>query len=94
MDISEKKSSRGSAALAEPETKKELLTINEASIILGVHQQTLRNWERKKLVVPLRVGARRVYTREHIDCCLRIKEFSGKGISLKGVRELLKNIGC
>jgi DNA-binding transcriptional MerR regulator len=57
-----------------------------------VHQQTLRNWERKKLLVPLRVGTRRIYTTGHIDFCRKIKEFSGKGVSLKGIKELLKNI--
>jgi DNA-binding XRE family transcriptional regulator len=65
--------------------KQELLTINQVAQILGVHQQTLRNWERKKLLLPLRVGARRIYTAKHVELCRKIKEYSGKGISLDSV---------
>jgi MerR family transcriptional regulator/heat shock protein HspR len=80
------------SATAVADEKKELYTINEVAALLGVHQQTLRNWERKKLVIPMRVGARRIYTLKHIDFCRKIREFSGKGVSLKGIKELLKNI--
>jgi MerR family transcriptional regulator, heat shock protein HspR len=84
---------QGASAMAvATEEKKELYTINEVAALLGVHQQTLRNWERKKLVIPMRVGARRIYTAKHIEFCRKIREFSGKGVSLKGIKELLKNI--
>jgi MerR family transcriptional regulator, heat shock protein HspR len=83
--------SSGMSATAIAE-KKELYTINEVAALLGVHQQTLRNWERKKLVIPMRVGTRRIYTQKHIEFCKKIREFSGKGVSLKGIKELLKNI--
>ncbi len=73
------------------ETKK-LFTINDVAQELNVHQQTLRNWERKKLVIPLRAGARRIYTSEHLDICKQIKEYSGKGISLWGIKELLDKL--
>ena len=81
-------------ALLETENsrQKELYTINDVALMLKVHQQTLRNWERKKVVVPLRAGTRRVYTRQHIELCLKIKEFSGKGVPLKGIKELMENI--
>lgn len=72
--------------------KKELYTINDVALMLSVHQQTLRNWERKKVVVPLRAGTRRVYTKQHIELCLKIKEFSGKGVPLKGIKEIMNNI--
>jgi MerR family transcriptional regulator, heat shock protein HspR len=81
-----------SATAVATEEKKELYTINEVAALLSVHQQTLRNWERKKLVIPMRVGARRIYTPKHIEFCKKIREFSGKGVSLKGIKELLKNI--
>lgn len=44
-------------------------TISEIANRFGVHEDTLRNWERKGLVVPDRFGARgdRVYTQNHID---------------------------
>ena len=82
------------SALLEPEkgAQKELYTINDVALMLNVHQQTLRNWERKKVVVPLRAGTRRVYTKQHIELCKKIKEFSGKGVTLKGIKEIIKNI--
>jgi len=87
------------ATIAEKETvtqagaeKRELFTINEVAAMLSVHQQTLRNWERKKLIVPLRVGTRRIYTAKHIELCKKIKEYSGKGVPLKGIKELLNKI--
>ncbi len=72
--------------------KQELYTINQVALALSVHQQTLRNWERKKLLIPLRVGARRIYTAKHLELCKKIKEYSGKGVSLKGIKELLNKI--
>lgn len=72
--------------------QKELYTINDVAVMLNVHQQTLRNWERKKVVVPLRAGTRRVYTKQHIELCRKIKEFSGKGVPLKGIKEIMNNI--
>jgi DNA-binding transcriptional MerR regulator len=72
--------------------QKELYTINDVAVMLNVHQQTLRNWDRKKVVVPLRAGTRRVYTKQHIELCRKIKEFSGKGVPLKGIKEIMNNI--
>jgi DNA-binding transcriptional MerR regulator len=76
----------------EKSVQKELYTINDVAMLLNVHQQTLRNWERKKVVVPLRAGTRRVYTKKHIELCVKIKEFSGKGVPLKGIKEIINNI--
>jgi DNA-binding transcriptional MerR regulator len=75
-----------------PADGKTLFGINEVAMMLDVHQQTLRNWERKRVVVPLRVGSRRVYTVAHIELCRKIKEFSGKGVPLKGIREIIGRI--
>lgn len=36
----------------------DLLSISEVSEIFGIHQDTLRNWEKKGLLVPLRIGDR------------------------------------
>lgn len=36
----------------------DLLSIGQVSDIFGIHQDTLRNWEKKGLLVPLRVGDR------------------------------------
>jgi MerR family transcriptional regulator/heat shock protein HspR len=65
--------------------------IGDMAKLLGVHQQTLRNWERKKLIKPIRVGKIRIYTDEHIEKCKLIKSYSEKGISLAGIKALLDN---
>ncbi len=39
--------------------EKVLLSISEVSSIFGIHQDTLRNWEKKGLITPLRVGPRK-----------------------------------
>jgi DNA-binding transcriptional MerR regulator len=82
----------GAVLETENSIQKELHTINDVALMLNVHQQTLRNWERKKLVAPLRAGTRRVYTKQHIELCKKIKEFSGKGVPLKGIKEIINNI--
>jgi len=69
-----------------------LFTINDVAKLLDVHQQTLRNWERKNLIKPLRVGKNRIYTPKHVEFCKKIKEYSGKGICLRGLKELLNKI--
>ncbi|GEM_PF-1324335 len=71
--------------------EKTFYKIGDLSRLLGVHQQTLRNWERKKLIKPIRVGNIRIYTNEHIEICKCIKNFAGKGISLNGIKVLLEN---
>ncbi len=49
--------------------EKVLLSISEVSNIFGIHQDTLRNWEKKGLITPLRVGPRkdRKYKPEDIE---------------------------
>lgn len=49
--------------------EKAMLSISEVSSIFGIHQDTLRNWEKKGLITPLRVGPRkdRKYKPEDIE---------------------------
>ncbi len=42
-----------------PNELPELLTLVEASALLKVHPNTLRQWDKKKILVALRFGARR-----------------------------------
>jgi len=51
------------------ETQKKMLSIGEVAEIFGIHQDTLRNWEKKGLITPLRVGPRkdRKYKPEDIE---------------------------
>jgi MerR family transcriptional regulator/heat shock protein HspR len=90
--VREVKMNQVQLTIEKSDPAQKIYTIHDAAEILGVHQQTLRNWDRKKLVTPLRAGNRRIYTEETIERCRKIKEFSGRGISLKGVKELLEKI--
>ncbi len=42
-----------------PQDMPELLTIKEASKMMSVHPNTLRNWEREGKIQALRIGSRR-----------------------------------
>ena len=55
--------------MEKSENKSKLLSISEVSSIFGIHQDTLRNWEKKGLITPLRVGPRkdRKYRPEDIE---------------------------
>ncbi|HNZ29905.1 MAG TPA: MerR family transcriptional regulator [Candidatus Goldiibacteriota bacterium] len=63
--------------------------INQVAEILSVHQQTLRNWERHGLIKPERRGRVRIYSNEDLSLCEKIKTLSGKGVSLKGIKEVI-----
>ena len=39
----------------------ELLTLNEACELLKVHPNTLRAWDKKRILRAIRIGAKRVY---------------------------------
>jgi type I restriction enzyme M protein len=63
---------------------KALLSIGEVSSIFGIHQDTLRNWEKKGLITPLRVGPRgdRKYRPEDIERIANDKSIvKGLGVS-------------
>lgn len=71
--------------------RKTIFTIKEVAESVNVHQQTLRNWEKNGLIMPERAGMRRIYTANQVELCRQIREFSGKGVPLKGLREIIKN---
>ena len=53
----------------DKKAQKDLLSIGEVSKIFGIHKDTLRNWEEKGIISPLRVGPRgdRKYKQEDIE---------------------------
>ena len=59
--------------MSEKEQPKDYLRVSEASRLLGVHANTLRNWDKQGILKPVRVGVRkeRRYKREDI---LRLME--------------------
>ncbi len=68
-----------------------ILTIKEMAAKLGVHEQTLRNWERLGLLKISRIGGNRtrIYNEKDLLLCKKISGFSGRGINLQGIKELL-----
>src|SRR5437899_7508817 len=59
-----------------------LLNIGQVSQIFGIHQDTLRNWEKNGILTPLRVGPRqdRKYRQEDIE-------------KIAGQKSLVKELG-
>ena len=58
------------------ENREKLYKIGEVADLLGVHEDTLRNWEKEGYIKPERIGKRgdRRYTAEHV------REIKGKGL--------------
>lgn len=54
--------------MSDKEQPKEYLRVSEASKLLGVHANTLRNWDKQGILKPVRVGVRkeRRYKREDV----------------------------
>jgi len=68
-----------------------ILTIKEIAQKLGVHEQTLRNWERLGLLKVSRIGGNRtrIYSDRELNLCRKIASFSEQGINLRGIKVLL-----
>jgi excisionase family DNA binding protein len=45
----------------------ELITLKEACELLKVHSNTLRQWDKKKILPAIRIGAKRVYRYQKKD---------------------------
>ena len=45
----------------------ELITLKEACELLKVHPNTLRQWDKKKILLAIRIGAKRVYRYQKKD---------------------------
>ncbi len=68
-----------------------IYTIKEAARKLHLHEQTLRNWERAGIIKLQRFGKNRsrLFRPRDIEMCRMIQRYSGRGISLRGVKALL-----
>jgi MerR family transcriptional regulator/heat shock protein HspR len=65
--------------------------ISVAAELTGLHPQTLRIYERKKLVMPSRSpGNTRLYSEEDIERLRLVCELTSEGINLAGVRRILE----
>ncbi len=65
--------------------------ISVAAELAGVHPQTLRIYERKGLLDPMRTGGgSRRYSDADIELLLRIQSLTSDGLNLAGVRRVLE----
>ena len=74
---------------ADPQTQVDMLTIREMCDAYRVTPRTLRFYEAKELISPVRAGSKRLYTktdRARLQLILRGKRF---GFSLEDIRQLL-----
>ncbi len=72
-------------------TLKAVYVISVAAELAGVHPQTLRIYERKGLVYPLRTdGGSRRYSEEDVRRLRRIQELTNAGLNLEGVKKLME----
>lgn len=74
---------------ADPQTQVDMLTIREMCDAYLVTPRTLRFYEAKELISPVRAGSKRLYTRTdraRLQLILRGKRF---GFSLEDIRQLL-----
>ncbi|WNI39009.1 helix-turn-helix domain-containing protein [Chryseobacterium sp. SG20098] len=53
----------------QPEDEKELYTRKEVMELLGVTYSTLFNWNKKKILVPRKIGHRVYYDRKEVLAC-------------------------
>ncbi|MCW2974455.1 MAG: MerR family transcriptional regulator [Thermoleophilia bacterium] len=67
-----------------------LLSIGIVAATVGIHPQTLREYERQGLVEPQRTpGGTRRYGAAELDRLRRIQALTAEGMSLRGVRYVL-----
>lgn len=89
------KGAKDEGASEVPRANEAVFTIGEAAGKLDLHEQTLRNWERAGVIHFQRLGGNRarIFSESDIDRCRWIKKYAGRGISLKGLKTLLKMNG-
>ncbi len=77
--------------MATRDRDRAVFVISVAAELAGVHPQTLRIYERKGLLDPVRtIGNSRRYSEHDLDLLGRIQELTGQGLNLAGVKRVLQ----
>jgi MerR family transcriptional regulator/heat shock protein HspR len=72
-----------------------IYTIGVVAKLVGVHQETLRIWERNNLISPYRKNNQRLYSNNDLKKLKFIKVLlDEKGLNLAGVRQLIEFYPC
>ena len=73
------------------EPTRAVYVISVAAELVGVHPQTLRNYERSGLLDPSRTaGGSRRFSDHDLARLRRIQELTSEGLNLEGVRQVLR----
>lgn len=76
--------------MTNPSSPVAVYVISVAAEIVGVHPQTLRNYERTGLLDPVRTsGGIRRFSEADLARLRRILELTAEGVNLEGVRRIL-----
>lgn len=79
----------------EHDYKEPVYTIGVVAKTLGVCPATLRIWERKGLIKPVRIGKDRFYSKNDLDRLEYIKKLIQKqGMNIEGVKGMLNVTKC
>lgn len=74
-----------------PERDAAVYVMSVAADLAGLHPQTLRLYERRGLVEPVRTdGGNRRYSDADLDQLRRISQLTDQGINIEGVRRILE----
>ncbi len=72
-------------------TERAVYVISVAAELTGVHPQTLREYERKGLLDPVRTrGGSRRFSDRDLDRLRRIQDLTTSGLNLEGVRRVME----
>jgi MerR family transcriptional regulator/heat shock protein HspR len=76
---------------ADDRQRRAVYVISVAAELVGVHPQTLRVYERRGLLDPMRTtGGSRRFSDEDLDRLRRIQDLTTAGLNLEGVRRVLE----
>lgn len=74
---------------------KPVYNIGVAADLVGVSQDTLRNYEREELIKPSRSkGQKRLYSEADLEYIKCLRELIQEGYSIKSLKKLLKYESC
>jgi len=76
----------------DSENEKEMpkFIISVASKMIGMHPQTLRQYEKRGFLNPFRLGNLRLYSENDIKVLFRIKELAENGIPTLGIEKIIE----
>lgn len=82
--------SRGKSIRDNPDTTKGIYTMRIASMLTGLHPQTIRIYEKLGVVKPSRYKDQRLFSPEDIEWLNIAKALAQKGVNRAGIMEVMQ----